>query len=95
MQVKLVEKGHDFLRLSLPKGAETILVPLVEGLQAEEAVVEARYYIGHPFAEDPGLYLKTKGEKPQAVLKRVLKSLSDNYSDVLVRFDKVAEKQRS
>ncbi|MCL4324908.1 MAG: DNA-directed RNA polymerase subunit L [Candidatus Thermoplasmatota archaeon] len=95
MQVKIVEKGHDFLRLSLPRGAETILVPLVEGLQAEDAVLEARYYIGHPFAEEPGLYLKTKGEKPQAVLKRVLKSLSDTYGDALGHFDKIAEKQRN
>ena len=50
-----------------------MLIPLVEALQAEEKVVEARYYLGHPFLERPSLYLKTKGEKPQQVLKRVLK----------------------
>lgn len=93
MQVRVIEKGHDFVRIALPRGSETILVPLVEGLQAEDGVVEARYYIGHPFAEEPNIYLKTKGEKPQAVLKRVIKSLSDTYKDAMTGFDKVKEKK--
>lgn len=95
MQVKVLEKGHDFLRLSLPRGMETILVPLVEGLQLEEGVVEARYYLGHPFAEEPSLYLKTQGEKPQTVLKRVVKSLSETYQDALSGFDKKPGKTRN
>jgi len=95
MQLKVVEKGHDFIRLELPRGEETVLVPLVEALQADESVVEARYYIGHPFAESPELYLKTKGEKPQAILKRVLKDLSDVYKDALTDFDKKTAKLKA
>lgn len=92
LQVRVVEKGHDFLRLELPRGEETLLIPLVEALQANESVVEARYYIGHPFAEAPELYLKTKGEKPQTILKRALKDLSDTYKDALADFDKKTAK---
>jgi DNA-directed RNA polymerase subunit L len=95
MEIRVVEKDHDTLRLELPKGEETILVPLVEALQAEEKVVEARYYLGHPYLDSPTLYLKTKGEKPQQVLKRVLKDLSDLYGDALAEFDKKAEKVRA
>ena len=92
MEVHVVEKEHDMLRIELPKGEETLLVPLVEALQNEEKVVEARYYLGHPFLDRPTLYLRTKGEKPQAVLKRVLKELSDLYGDLLTDFDKKADK---
>ncbi|HEV2231107.1 MAG TPA: RpoL/Rpb11 RNA polymerase subunit family protein, partial [Thermoplasmata archaeon] len=73
MEIRVVEKEHDALRIEVPREEETLLVPLVEALQAEEKVVEARYYVGHPFLDRPSLYLKTKGEKPQQVLKRVLK----------------------
>ncbi|HEV2166086.1 MAG TPA: RpoL/Rpb11 RNA polymerase subunit family protein [Thermoplasmata archaeon] len=95
MEVRVVEKEHDTLRVELPREEETLLIPLVEALQAEEKVVEARYYLGHPFLERPSLYLKTKGEKPQQVLKRVLKDLSDVYGDALSDFDKKAEKVKS
>lgn len=92
MDVRVAEKDHDTLRLELPKGEETLLIPLVEALQGEEKVVEARYYLGHPYLDRPTLYLKTKGERPQQVLKRVLKDLADGYGDLLSDFDKKAEK---
>ncbi len=92
MDVRVAEKDHDTLRLELPKGEETLLIPLVEALQSEEKVVEARYYLGHPYLDRPTLYLKTKGERPQQVLKRVLKDLADGYGDLLSDFDKKAEK---
>jgi DNA-directed RNA polymerase subunit L len=95
MEIRVVEKEHDVLRLELPRGEETLLIPLVEMLQGEEKVVEARYYLGHPLLDRPTLYLKTKGEKPQQVLKRVLKDLADVYSDALATFDKKAEKIRA
>ncbi len=95
MDVRVVEKEHDALRLEIPQGEETILIPLVEALQKEDHVLEARYGIGHPFLDRPSLYLRTKGEKPQAVLKRVLKELADLYGDALTDFDKKADKVRS
>jgi len=95
MEIHVVEKEHDSLRIELPKGEETLLIPLVEALQAEEKVVEARYYLGHPYLERPALYLKTKGEKPQQVLKRVLKDLADLYGDALQDFEKKADKVKA
>ncbi len=92
MDIKVVEKDHDSIRIELPRGEETILIPLVEALQSEEKVVEARYLLGHPILDRPTLYLKTKGEKPQQVLKRVLKDLADGYGDTLAAFEKKADK---
>ena len=45
MELQVVEKEHDSLRIEIPRSEETLLVPLVEALQAEEHVVEARYYL--------------------------------------------------
>lgn len=95
MDIQVTEKEHDLLRLEIPRGEETLLIPLVEALQAEEKVVEARYYIGHPYLDRPTLYLRTKGERPQQVLKRVLKDLSDLYADLLGDFDKKADRVKS
>ena len=95
MDVRVAEKDHDTLRLELPKGEETLLIPLVEALQGEEKVVEARYYLGHPYLDRPTLYLRTKGERPQQVLKRVLKDLADGYGDLLTDLDKKADKVKA
>lgn len=95
MELKVIEKEHDLLRVELPKGEESLLIPLVEALQTEEKVVEARYVIGHPYLEPPTLVLRTKGEKPQQVLKRVLKELADVYGDVLQDFEKKADKVKA
>ena len=95
MDVRVAEREHDSLRLELPKGEETLLIPLVEALQREEKVVEARYYLGHPYLDRPALFLRTKGEKPQQVLKRVLKDLADVYGDLLTDFDKRADKVKA
>ena len=53
MEVRVVEKEHDLLRVEFPHGEETLLIPLVEALQREEKVVEARYFLGHPFLDRP------------------------------------------
>ncbi|MGI0053729.1 MAG: RpoL/Rpb11 RNA polymerase subunit family protein [Thermoplasmata archaeon] len=95
MEIQVTEKESDSLRVELPKGEETLLIPLVELLQAEEHVVEARYFLGHSFLDRPNFFLRTKGEKPQAVLKRVLKDLADLYGDVLQEFDRKAEKVKA
>jgi DNA-directed RNA polymerase subunit L len=95
MEIRVVEQEHDLLRVELPRGEETLLIPLVEALQREEKVVEARYFLGHPYLDRPTLYLKVKGEKPQQVLKRVLKDLTDLYDDLLTDFEKKADKVRA
>jgi DNA-directed RNA polymerase subunit L len=95
MEIHVVEKEHDSLRIEIPREEMTLLIPLVEALQAEERVVEARYYLGHPYLDRPSVYLKTKGEKPQQVLKRVLMDLIELYGDALTDFDKKAEKVRA
>ena len=92
MELRVVEKEHDLLRVELPKGEETLLIPLVEALQKEEKVVEARYFLGHPYLDRPTLTVRTKGEKPQQVLKRVLRDLTDLYTDLLSDFEKKADK---
>jgi len=95
VEIRVVEKEHDLLRVEFPKGEETLLIPLVESLQKEEKVVEARYYLGHPYLDRPTLLLRTKGEKPQQVLKRVLKDLADLYGDMLTDFEKKADKVKA
>ncbi len=92
MEIRVVERESDQLRLEFPRGEETLLIPLVEALLQEEKVVEARYFLGHPSLDRPSLYLRTKGEKPQQLLKRVLKDLADSYGDLLQDFDKQADK---
>ena len=95
MELRVVEKEHDLLRVEFPKGEETLLIPLVEALQKEEKVVEARYFLGHQVLDRPTLFVRTKGEKPQQVLKLTLKDLTDLYDDLLADFEKAADRAKA
>ena len=95
MDLRVVEKEHDLLRVEFPRGEETVLIPLVEALRKAVRGVEARYALGHPYLERPTLLVRTKGEKPQQVLKRVLKDLTDLYGDLLTDFEKKADKVKA
>jgi DNA-directed RNA polymerase subunit L len=88
MKFVLLEKGKDTLKVQVEDIDETLFYPLINELQADDGVAEARYYLGHPQLEKPMIYVKVKSGKPQAALKRALKSLSNQFKDARELFEK-------
>jgi DNA-directed RNA polymerase subunit L len=81
MKFVLLDKGKDTLKVQVEDIDETLFYPLISELQNDETVAEARYYLGHPQLEKPMIFVKVKSGKPQAALKRALKSLSNEFKE--------------
>ncbi|HKZ98415.1 MAG TPA: DNA-directed RNA polymerase subunit L [Thermoplasmata archaeon] len=79
MQLRLLEKDKNALRIEISNPDDTVLYPLITALLKHEDVTDARYFTGHPQLDKPVLTIVTKKGNPQAVLKKVAESLADEY----------------
>lgn len=79
MQLRLLEKEKNSLRIEISNPDDTVLYPLITALLKHEDVTDARYFTGHPQLDKPVLTISTKKGSPQAVLKTVAESLAEEY----------------
>jgi DNA-directed RNA polymerase subunit L len=91
MNFVLLEKGKDSIKVQVNELDETLFYPLINELQKDEAIAEARYFIGHPQLDKPMILVKVKSGKPQAAFKRALKSLSNQFKEAREIFEKELE----
>jgi DNA-directed RNA polymerase subunit L len=80
MQLRLLEKQKDSIRIEVANPDETLIQPLVATLLKDEDVADALYYSGHPQLDKPVLTVRTKKGSPQAALKRAARGLADEYA---------------
>ena len=71
MQMRLLEKGKDSVRIEILNADDTVIYPLITALLKDPDVEDALYYTGHPQLDKPVLTVKVKKGSPQAALKRV------------------------
>ncbi|HEY7588602.1 MAG TPA: DNA-directed RNA polymerase subunit L [Thermoplasmata archaeon] len=88
MQLRLIEKQKDSIRIEVANPDDTIIYPLVSALQKDEDVVDALYYTGHPQLDKPVLTVRTKKGSPQAALKRVATHLSEEFAGARTLLEK-------
>ncbi len=80
MQLRLLEKQKDSLRVEVTNPDDTLIQPLLIALLKDEDVADALYYSGHPQLDKPVLTVRTKKGSPQAALKRAAKGLAEDYA---------------
>ncbi|HLE54471.1 MAG TPA: DNA-directed RNA polymerase subunit L [Thermoplasmata archaeon] len=80
MQLRLLEKQKDSLRVEVANPDETVIYPLITALLKDEDVADALYYTGHPQLDKPVLTIKVKKGSPAAALKRAASSLADEFA---------------
>lgn len=81
MQLRLLEKTKDSIRVEVANPDDTVVYPLIAALQRDEDVADALYYTGHPQLDKPVLTIRTKKGSPQAALKRVADGLAGEFSE--------------
>jgi DNA-directed RNA polymerase subunit L len=79
MQLRLLEKEKNSVRIEVSNPDDTVLYPLITALLKHEDVADARYFTGHPQLDKPVLTIVTKKGNPQAILKKVAEALADEY----------------
>ncbi len=80
MQLRLLEKQKDAIRVEVANPDDTLIQPLLTALLRDDDVADALYYSGHPQLDKPVLTVRTKKGSPQAALKRAAKGLSGEYA---------------
>jgi len=80
MQLRLLEKDKNTLRIEISTPDDTVIYPLLTALLRHEDVAAARYFTGHPQLDKPVLTLVTRKGNPQAVLKKVAEGLASMYA---------------
>src|SRR5205823_3049385 len=80
MQLRLLEKQKDSVRIEILNADDTVIYPLITALLKDADVEDALYYTGHPQLDKPVLTVKVKKGSPQAVLKRVAENLATEFA---------------
>jgi len=81
MEIQLIEKDKDSIKIQIKDADMTLISPLVKELLDDEQVSEVKYTTGHPELDIPTLYVRVSAGKPQTALKRAAKSLSNTYKE--------------
>src|SRR2546430_336388 len=79
MQLRLLEKQKDSVRIEILNPDDTVIYPLITALLKDPEVEDALYYTGHPQLDKPVLTVKVKKGSPQAALKRVAEVLATEF----------------
>jgi len=88
MNIELISKEKNIMELKVLEGGETLLIPLRNQLVTDPAVDHANYSIRHPNLDPPILRIEVGSGKPQNALKKAAKSLSNQYKEMLLQFQK-------
>ncbi len=81
MEIELLEKEKDSIKVRI-KGADmTLITPMVHGLLEDKDVAEVKYTIGHSQMEDPTLFVRVRTGKPQSALKKTAKALANEFKE--------------
>jgi len=82
MEIQLLEKDKDSIRIQIKDADMTLITPLVKELLEDEQVSEVNYTAAHPIFGHPTIYVKVSAGKPQTALKRAAKVLSNDFKEV-------------
>ena len=82
MELRLVEKTKTTLKIEVIDEDMTLITPIVEELLKDPKVESAMYKQGHPGLDIPLLIVEVKSGKPEALLRKTVKSLGKTYGDL-------------
>jgi DNA-directed RNA polymerase subunit L len=88
MELELIEKGKDSIKIRIKDADMTLISPLVSELLLDEGVAEVKFTTGHPELDFPVLYVRVKNGKPQTALKRASKSLANQFKEAREKLEK-------
>ncbi|MDG6219862.1 MAG: RpoL/Rpb11 RNA polymerase subunit family protein [Candidatus Thermoplasmatota archaeon] len=90
MEIELLEKTDNSMKISFLDSDDAFVYLLLEELWEDKKVSNAELKRTHPTLEAPTLTIEVSEGKPQAALKRAIKSLGNKFKDIRTEFEKVA-----
>jgi len=81
MEIELIEKDKDSIKIRIKDADMTLISPLVKELLNDKEVDEVKYTSGATGLTHPTLFVKVKSGKPQTALKRASKVLANEVKE--------------
>lgn len=81
MEIELIEKDKDSIKIRIKDADMTLISPLVKELLNDKEVDEVKYTSGSTGLTHPTLFVKVKSGKPQTALKRASKVLANEVKE--------------
>lgn len=92
MQIKILKKTSNELRLEIEGEGHTLCNLLEKVVLKDESTDMAGYNIPHPLTSNPIIYIRTKGRrKPETVLKDAAKKILQSEKEFRAEFEKALE----
>jgi DNA-directed RNA polymerase subunit L len=89
MEVKIMKDDSEELTFELTGADYSLPQLLVEKLNADKSVQFAACKVAHPLVGNPVVTVRTKKEKPMAVVIRALKEMTGDISDFRKKFSDI------
>ncbi len=87
MDLKLVEKEKNSLKIEVTNPDDTLIYPLISELLRDEKVEDARYITGHPLLDKPQIFVRVSEGRPQTAIKRAAEKLAARYKEAKELFE--------
>ncbi|MFQ6095931.1 MAG: DNA-directed RNA polymerase subunit L [Candidatus Bathyarchaeia archaeon] len=92
MQIKILKKTSNELKLEIEGEGHTLCNLLEKVLLEDETTDMAGYNIPHPLTSNPIIYIRTKdGRKPERVLEDAAKKILQNEEEFKAQFKNALE----
>jgi DNA-directed RNA polymerase subunit L len=89
MNVKVLEKGPNELRIEIEGEGHTFCNVLQKALLEDETVEMAGYDIHHPLISNPIIYVQTKGKRhPETALREAAEKMRTQCREFRAGFEK-------
>ena len=80
MELTLVEKTKDSVKIRIKDADMTLITPLLNKLSDDPDISTVRYVDKHPELEYPVLLVSAERGKPEEAIKKAADSISEYYS---------------
>ncbi len=80
MQIYVMEKTEDSLKLGLKDASTTVVEPIIDELNRDPKVDFVRYIVDHPDLTDPMVELKVKKGTPAEAFQRACAAVNQYFS---------------
>jgi len=89
MNVKVLEKGPNELRIEVEGEGHTFCNVLQKVLLEDETIEMAGYNVPHPLVSNPIIYVRTKGKRhPETALREAMGKIRARSRDFRASFEK-------
>lgn len=87
MDLKLVDKEKNSVKIEVTNPDDTLIYPLISELLRDAKVEDARYITGHPLLDKPHIIVRVSEGQPQAAIKRAAETLAGKYREAKELFE--------